>query len=186
MSEEPRRRLAHYKIEYPFHAIDATLYIYTQTVGTHEGAEKVERAQLASGIVQYLVRFDTIFVEIRLQALDTQLCLLQVRMPTTDDQLLRDLLDDIVQAHRNLIAETDKAETLLSPARTAREKTRRLFDLVKAVKDQHKGWSYSRVTTHINLQEGFEDITEENVWYVVRTIGKEEGWMWQPKTRKDS
>jgi hypothetical protein len=117
MSEEPRKRLAYYKIEYPFHAIDATLYVYTQAVGKGEGAEEVQRVQLASGIVQYVVRFDTVSVEIRLQALDTHLCLLQVRMPTTDDQMLRDILDDIVQEHEKLIAQTNKAEILLSPAR---------------------------------------------------------------------
>lgn len=116
MSEEPRRRLEYYKVEYPFHAIDATLYIYTRTVGKGEGAESVQRVQLASGMVQYLLLFDTVSVEIRLQALDSHLCLLQVLAPSTSDQLLRDLLDDIVEAHESIIAKANNAEILLSPA----------------------------------------------------------------------
>lgn len=119
--EAAPRRTDHYKVEYPFHAIDATLWQVAREIGEPQGATKFIRNQMTSGSVEYTIDYPNFRVTFSVHALDTRLCLLSLAVP--DDgidrgEALRALLDDIVQIHEREIAHTQEAEALLTADRS--------------------------------------------------------------------
>jgi hypothetical protein len=131
-SEEQLRKwpTVRYKIEYPFHAVDSTIY---HTLETHKKtieATEVIRRQITTGSVHYSIIFPEFHVSLMLNALDNRLCALiaavaPVRSEHYQDvpeleirEYLNGVIDEIVETHEALIAATEESEVLLSPKRS--------------------------------------------------------------------
>ena len=111
----------YYKVEYPFQAIDATMRNFAIMLEQESGHPRHTREQLTSGSVLYKIFYPGLTLELAIQALDTRLCVLTVRMPddgTGGGAQLRKILNGIVTIHEDFIASVENAETLIPTDRT--------------------------------------------------------------------